>query len=262
MSEAEFENRPASGVSPARKMVSLVVLLGLLVVFVIELRAGLGQSRSVSALAARGDQGGLESADMDKNVLLSTLWFSPSEETTQENDQLAECEYTWFSIFQPLMQGASPSIKVLYDKSSDPWKAVEFKTPEPDGVDVGWARNFGDTPDSGFVTDVDEHGGMAPNGFVPGMNNGQGGGGGDFTQRLWQGMKRNPVMSAINKDGDDEISDEEIDHATDSLLELDTNKDGQLTEDELRPNGPPGSAGPVGGGGPDGGARQRPPLDE
>lgn len=267
MSEAEFDKPPASGVSPARKMVSIVLLLGLLVILVIELRAGVGQSQTVSTLAALGEQGGLEEAELSKDALLDKLWFSPTEEKTNEDDNLVECEYTWYSVFQPILSGASPSVKVLYAKSDETLTAIEFKTPEKDGVDVGWSRNFGEDPDNAFIAGDNTRGGMDPDamgagGFVPGMNNGQVGGGGDFTQRLWQGMKRHPVMAAVNKDGDDELSAEEIEQAADSLMGLDRNKDGVLTEDELRPNGPPGGGGPVEGGGPVGGARERPSLDD
>ena len=45
-----------------------------------------------------------------------------------------------------------------------------------------------------------------------------------------------PVMIALDSDGNGEISSEEIKGAVVALKKLDKNKDGKLTEDELRPN--------------------------
>ena len=45
-----------------------------------------------------------------------------------------------------------------------------------------------------------------------------------------------PVMAALDSDGNGEISSEEIKGAVAALKKLDKNKDGKLTEDELRPN--------------------------
>lgn len=44
-----------------------------------------------------------------------------------------------------------------------------------------------------------------------------------------------PVMEALDKDRDHIFDKNEIESATASLLKLDKNKDGQLTEDEMRP---------------------------
>ena len=45
-----------------------------------------------------------------------------------------------------------------------------------------------------------------------------------------------PVMTALDSDGNGEISSEEIKGAVVALKKLDKNKDGKLPEDELRPN--------------------------
>ena len=45
-----------------------------------------------------------------------------------------------------------------------------------------------------------------------------------------------PVMAALDADGNGEISAEEIKAAPDALKKLDKNKDGKLTEAELRPS--------------------------
>jgi Ca2+-binding EF-hand superfamily protein len=66
-----------------------------------------------------------------------------------------------------------------------------------------------------------------------------------------RGMFRMPLMTALDTDGDGEISTKEIDEAPMHLRTLDANKDGKLTMEELRPAG--GGRGPFGGG-PNGGA--------
>lgn len=53
-----------------------------------------------------------------------------------------------------------------------------------------------------------------------------------------------PLMSALDTDGDGEISAEEIKAAATTLLTLDKNKDGKLTQDETRPPRPLNDRGP------------------
>jgi len=65
-------------------------------------------------------------------------------------------------------------------------------------------------------------------------------------------MRMMPLMAAIDADGNGEISAEEIEKATAALKNIDKNKDGKLTEDELRPNFAGGFGGPGGPGGPGG----------
>jgi Ca2+-binding EF-hand superfamily protein len=62
------------------------------------------------------------------------------------------------------------------------------------------------------------------------------GGGPDFLRRL-------PVMMALDADGDGVISADEINNAAVALRKLDKNNDGKLTEEETRPNFPPGGPG-------------------
>jgi Ca2+-binding EF-hand superfamily protein len=60
-------------------------------------------------------------------------------------------------------------------------------------------------------------------------------------------MRMNPLMKALDKDGNGELSAAEIAGAAAALKSLDKNKDGKLTEDELRPPMPPGGFGGPGG---------------
>jgi len=57
----------------------------------------------------------------------------------------------------------------------------------------------------------------------------------------------NPLVAALDTDGDHVISEEELRNATASLLTLDKNKDGKLSDDETRPPRPEGR-GPEGRG--------------
>lgn len=62
----------------------------------------------------------------------------------------------------------------------------------------------------------------------------------------------NPLVAALDKDGDREISAEELQAATASLLTLDKNGDGKLTDGEMRPPHPEGGPGRGRGDGPPG----------
>src|SRR5438132_10368058 len=53
----------------------------------------------------------------------------------------------------------------------------------------------------------------------------------------------NPLVRALDTDGDGEISAVELQNATTALKALDRNGDGKLTEDELRPPAGPRGAG-------------------
>ena len=77
-----------------------------------------------------------------------------------------------------------------------------------------------------------------------------------------------PVMDALDKDHNGEISEEEINNATAALKSLDKNSDGKLTDDEIRPPRPEGGPGRDGERRPDGPPRgegeprgDRPPGD-
>ncbi|MCA9013362.1 MAG: hypothetical protein KDB01_26615, partial [Planctomycetaceae bacterium] len=54
----------------------------------------------------------------------------------------------------------------------------------------------------------------------------------------------NPLVAALDTNGDREISAEELQAATASLLKLDKNSDGKLTDDEMRPPHPGRGDGP------------------
>lgn len=71
-----------------------------------------------------------------------------------------------------------------------------------------------------------------------------GGGGGAAAM-----LKRLPIIVALDKDGNGELSTSEIEGAVAALQSLDKNGDGKLTIEELRPaGGPDGQGGPQAGG--------------
>src|SRR5262245_41692649 len=61
------------------------------------------------------------------------------------------------------------------------------------------------------------------------------------------GPPPNPLIDVLDSDRDHEISAKEIDASAAALRKLDRNKDGKLSEDELRPAPPPGGPGGEGG---------------
>lgn len=84
---------------------------------------------------------------------------------------------------------------------------------------------------------------------APGMLGGRGQEG-----RGFGGMPPHPLLAAIDKNGDGELSEEEIDGAIIALKTLDRNKDRRLDASELRPNMPVMmGSGMMGGGFPPGG---------
>jgi len=91
---------------------------------------------------------------------------------------------------------------------------------------------------------------FGPGGEGPGRPFGPGGPGGPGGRGMMR-MPPSPLMTALDTDGDGELSAKELENATASLKTLDKDKNGKLTENELRPNferfGGPGMQG--GGGG-------------
>ncbi|MGB0580806.1 MAG: hypothetical protein ACPGVU_13975 [Limisphaerales bacterium] len=86
--------------------------------------------------------------------------------------------------------------------------------------------------------------GGPPGGPPGGGGDRRGGGRPKFMQFL-------PVLVALDADKNGEISSQELENATAALKALDKNKDGKLTEDEVRPERPPGGRGRGGQGGGD-----------
>lgn len=103
--------------------------------------------------------------------------------------------------------------------------------------------------------------GGGPNGpGGPGGFGGPGGPGGPGGQGGMRPPQGGPLMAALDANHDGVIDADEIANASAALKALDKNGDGKLTQEELRPPGPPMNGGPNGGpGGPNGGPNGRPP---
>jgi hypothetical protein len=83
---------------------------------------------------------------------------------------------------------------------------------------------------------------------------------GDFPPPPPFGPPPNPLFLAIDLDGDGELSAKEVAAASKSIAKLDRNKDGIISEDEVRPPPPPGRR--RGRGGPAEGPDGPPPPGE
>lgn len=82
-----------------------------------------------------------------------------------------------------------------------------------------------------------------------GGEQGRGGPGGQSRGGRPNVMTFLPVLIALDTDKNGEISGKEMENAAAALKTLDKNGDGKLTEDEVRPERPPGGRGGPGGGG-------------
>jgi len=114
------------------------------------------------------------------------------------------------------------------------------------GGDRGQGRGGQGGPPGG------ERGGFGGRGGEQGRG-GQGGPGGQSRGGRPNMMTFLPVLIALDADKNGEISSKEMANAAAALKTLDKNGDGKLTEEEVRPERPPGGRGGPGGGGGRGG---------
>ncbi len=113
--------------------------------------------------------------------------------------------------------------------------AVDLGAQPPEG---GQDRPRGERPE-GERRDGDR--GDRPDGDRGSRFGGGFGGSGGFR------MPPNPVVAAIDADGNGELSEEEIKNASKALMALDKNSDKKITAEEMRPQfGPGGPGGPFG----------------
>jgi len=112
-------------VSPARTIVSLVLLLVVGVVCVIELRAGLGQMWTTNAMKANSKDGEFEGMSLgDAKKLIS---MGPTESVTQEDSQSVTYRYEWKSLLRPLMGESNPVVFLIASKR-EPVMAIAYHT--------------------------------------------------------------------------------------------------------------------------------------
>ena len=73
------------------------------------------------------------------------------------------------------------------------------------------------------------------------------GGSGQMDERRARRIMQMPAVAAVNTDGDDKISAEEIEAASESLKSLDKDGDGEISAEEMNPGGRGGRGGRGGG---------------
>ena len=246
MSEDLTADPGAGGVSPLRKKISAVVLSVLVIVLVVEARAGLGHMLTGKALQQNFPEGAFGKATtMDE--LQSLLSLAPSRTVVGENAEEIEYRYSWFSMLRPLLNRPEAAYYVSASQTT-PSYALRFNTERPTEGELNPRRPPAGDMNGGIMTPGGA--GMAGMGMGgPGTGGprmgGPGMGGGDFGP-----PPQDPVLAVLDKDGDGELSEDELNAASEVLLSADKDADGKLTQQELGPaaNGPP--------------VRQRPPIDD
>ena len=156
-------------VSPARTVVSLVLLLVVGVVCVIELRAGLGQMLSGKALSARSNDG--EFKDLTFEEARGLLSMGPSESVENRGPDTAY-RYEWFSLLRPLMNQKNPRITILASHDEKPM-ALAFHTVLEDEMSAEPLPPAESSPPPG--TAGLKAGGMGPGSMGMGPSDGSGG---------------------------------------------------------------------------------------
>lgn len=131
MADQQSASVNKSGVSPARKAASTVILLVALAVLGIELRAGLGQRNSARALEAKSEDGFF--ANLSLADAQSMLAFAPTENILQETELETVYHYSWFSLLRPLAQQPKSEL-FLVARKTDPPIAVSFYTEAEDAA--------------------------------------------------------------------------------------------------------------------------------
>lgn len=172
-----------AGVSPARKAVSVIILIVALIVLGVELRAGLGQKQTGDALASRcekDEQGVAQGVliDVKLDEAKSMLALFPTETVLRDTDMETVYKYTWESLLRPLMNQPQPELYLVASKS-EPAYAISYYT-DPDDGSVGfYGEVVGDGDSEGMTPQMPATpgGGMSPGAAMPpGMTAPPGGG--------------------------------------------------------------------------------------
>lgn len=172
-----------SGVSPTRKKVSAAILVVLLIVLVIEVRAGLGQSWSGQALVdVAGEEGVFETADVTVEQVEALMSLAPSKDLVRESPQELEYEYAWTSLLRPVMQKGTPALYVVFSNTDEP-RAIRFGTEPPSQEELDFANRPSVEPDPSTEQNMDAMmGGSAPSGGSHDAEAGAPGSGGDESE--------------------------------------------------------------------------------
>lgn len=129
MSDQTAADTTPTGVSPLRRKISAALLLTVIVVLVIEVRAGAGHSLSGAALEAASEDG------VFKNTLLSDveamIKVLPSKTVVRENTAEIEYRYSWFSLLRPLLGRPKAELFVVSTREAEPAYALIYNTDAP-----------------------------------------------------------------------------------------------------------------------------------
>lgn len=243
----------SSGVSPARKAVSAIVLVVLLFVLGIEIRAGLGQMWSAQTLEATAPGGAFPYQEFSYDSTQSLLSLFPSEEVQRESETEIEYKYSWYSLLRPLLNKPESVEYIVYSKSHEERWALFHSTEKMSDAEKELAaaaeQAHQDAEGDPESLDMTDFGSGPPNGSGNPFDDSLNGNG----PRPGGAPPLDATVLLIDKDSDGELSEEELSAAAESLLAGDTNGDGKLSGDEIRPK-PSENDGTS--------ERRRPPLDD
>ncbi len=168
-------------VSPARTIVSLIVLAVVGSVCIIELRAALGQYMSGKALLARQSSDGVDGAGTFQDLSLADaqamMTMFPSMEVMKQDEGETVFRYSWTSLLRGLIGEEEPQI-YLVGTSGDSPMAVTFFTDPTDFAAMQPVSAGGNIDPAGGPGGMMPGGGGAPPSMRPPGDEGEGGFGG------------------------------------------------------------------------------------
>lgn len=135
-------------VSKARKIVSGIVLIGLLVVLGIEGRAGFGHSSAAKALQKMAPDGAFEPGFVTEEQIDALMTLSPKKEKLEGSGVINEYKYSWKSVIRPLMSNMPATELYVSFSNTEPPYALVYGTDAPTGppaaaVGPGWDADGG-----------------------------------------------------------------------------------------------------------------------
>ena len=195
MSDDLAADSGSGGVSPLRKKISAGILGVLVIVLLVEARAGLGHMLTGQALQAKSPDGAFQNTTMDE--LQSLLSLAPSRTIAWETEQEVEYRYSWFSLLRPLLNRPEAAFYVAASQAT-PAYALRFNTERPDETELNRRPPEGDADSASEMAGAGM-GGAGGGGAGPGGSGagGAGSGGGDFGP-----APQDPAMALLDKDGD------------------------------------------------------------
>ncbi|MEP3480458.1 MAG: hypothetical protein ABJZ55_14500 [Fuerstiella sp.] len=133
MSEQEStKTEGGKEVSKARKIVSGIILVGLLALLGIEGRAGFGHSSSAKALQDAAPEGSFKQNNLTLEQIDAMMSMSPSREQLETRGATLEYKYSWKSIIRPLMDNIPPTDLYVSFTDGEPPYALGYGTDAPE----------------------------------------------------------------------------------------------------------------------------------